>query len=347
MFSSYDFFNLSSIKTKFEKMKKKKVRIRVSKNSLYLDYFFNGQRKREFIQLSNTPQNYEIAQKIATEKEAYLNNIQNTLNEWNLPKEKLDSDIVQIRLTHELVKKKMRFNLSDGLKQFLNDNPKNKKNKDVYNAAVKVFNEVIVDELNIKEITKEHYQKIKDHLLTKKSYSTARTYLNYLRMLFDYFIRINKYSNNNPFLKLKDRPKQNIRTVFDKHWEIILPYLNKNNLQVYNFILFLKLTGFRRDEAIKLKWSDIRFDDGLIVVTTYKDNQREDLFPLDIHNGDLRKHLLDMLKRKTTESNNLFSLSSEYPRKYFQTAIRVLNKEDEKRNIPNYTLHDIRRTFCT
>ena len=98
----------------------------------------------------------------------------------------------------------------------------------------------------------------------------------------------------------------------------------------------MKCSGFRKEEALQQKWSDVYFEKDVLMVVTFKDNHNEDLFPLNLSNGELKKHLFEMEKSKA--DNYLFHLNNIDILKRFQKVLESLE-------LPKYTLHDIRRTF--
>ena len=80
-------------------------------------------------------------------------------------------------------------------------------------------------------------------------------------------------------------------------------------------------------------------------MTTFKDNNRNDIFPLNIENGILLKFLKSFRKN----SGRVFEVN-QWAVKNFQKAIESINTEKKKtdkkfKDIPKYTIHDIRRTF--
>lgn len=330
-------------------MKEKKVHVRVIKNGLYLEYWFRGKRTVKTLKLKNTPENYEIAEQNAKQTERNLSDLDKAMIDAGFKKESFDNPIVQDAIERNKVKKTIKklmgYPLSKALEDYLKENPKKKKNEEQYKYSVKIFTSVC-DDKELKEISNDDYNKVKSYLLDNKAYATAATYINYLHILFIWLIKKEKYRNENPFIKLKSRKTQNIQTISKEHMDIFLPELKKSNLELYNFINFLRLTGFRKEEALQLKWSQIDLKKKLIKVITYKDNEREDLFPLNLNGGELLSFLTELEKSKIDDK--VFHLKSEWILQPFQKLIEKINKklkEDKKEEMPRYNLHDFRRTF--
>ena len=134
---------------------------------------------------------------------------------------------------------------------------------------------------------------------------------------------------------MKARDKNHITTIDDEHIKLILENLVET--PIYYFIKFLHLTAFRRAEALKLKWEQVDFKNNIIRVITYKDNQREDTFPLVTSDGQLKNMLEEMYKNKTTDY--VFNLNM-----HANTILQILRKSTKHLDLPHYTIHDIRRT---
>jgi len=224
----------------------------------------------------------------------------------------------------------------------------------MYDSAFKKLREVIdTSKIKLADISSVTYETYKKHLIGNKNsndnvaYNTARTYINYMNIIFNRAIKSGIYKKENPFIRLKRKDKLFIRTIPENEFELILNYLKETNLKLYRYIYFMKLTGFRLDEAIQLKWEQIHWDENVIDMITYKDS-RHDLFPLNIEKGILKEFLLSFRK----ESGIIFNLNKDWVRVPFQKAIEKINEINKKDNkkwndIKKYTIHDIRRTFGT
>ncbi|KAB2837469.1 MAG: tyrosine-type recombinase/integrase, partial [Melioribacteraceae bacterium] len=316
-------------------MNKKTVHIRIQKQSLVLDYFFRGRRFRESLGLKNTSENFLLAKERAAILEKTLQTLDVRMKESGLQKQSLQPEILKQVISDERSKTVFGYKLSRGLDDYLIENFKKGSNERHYRDSVNSFINVCGD-IDVKTVAAGEYHKFKEWMLKERSYGTALTRINYLHILYDWFIRKNKYTNENPFTKLKPRKKQNIVTISDEHWTIILPELKSQSLELYNYIYFLKCSGFRKEEALQQKWSDVYFDKDVIVVTTFKDNSNEELFPLNLRKNELKKHLLEMKENSVDE--HLFHLRNVDIIKRFQKTLELLG-------LPKYTLHDIRRTF--
>lgn len=193
---------------------------------------------------------------------------------------------------------------------------KKKKNESLYENAMDSW-EKFSEDRPITSLRANHFTYWQNEMKEKGySHETIRTYSRYLRTILNYAIKIKLYHDLNPVVVPKSRQKKMITTIPEKHIKKVLKYLEKENEKLYKFIYFLYLTGLRVNEALQLTWKDIHFDKELISLITYKDQERPDLFPLNID-----VNIVPFLKS-------------------FQKALT-------KCKLPKYTLHDLRRTFAS
>jgi integrase len=310
-------------------------------DSLYIHYSVDGILFRKSLKLKVSKENRRLAENKRYEiEDMILNNILPT-----------DVDLKIERVTTEQNKKALEWltnkSLHDYAESFLSDKP-NSINRKVGECAYKKFQEVInTSELKVNEVTEFVANTYQDYLIEKKlSYNTQRTYINYMNIMFGYFIKKKIYTDENPFVRLKRKDSKFITTIKDEHMKLILEYLKKNNTELYRFINFLRLTGFRLNEGLQLEWNQIKWKENVISLTTFKDNNRNDIFPLEIERGELKRFLLSFKQ----ENGKMFKLNREYILKPFQKCIVAINKEQKEKNkkwidIPRYTIHEIRKSF--
>jgi len=304
--------------------------------SLWLHYSINGVLNRKPLGLKNTKHNMRIALSKCIEVEELIEN----------NKFPTDEDVFIKRTDVELSNKDyFNFTITELLENYISIKAPSYKNAKIFRYAVKKISKIVDVNMRIDSVDEIQYNIIKDYLLQNLAYETARSYINYLRILFSFAINQEYYKKKNPFLRLKRREKKYITIIPDEHFNLILDYLRENNVELFRFIFFIKHTGFRLNEALQLEWEQIKFKQKIISLTTYKDNQRNDIFPLNIENGTLINFLLTFKK----DSGKVFSVN-QWAVKFFQKAIESINLEKKKadknfKDIPKYTIHDIRRTF--
>ena len=324
-------------------MKRPKIYVRKDRNIIYVDYEIDNKRYQKSTYLKGTTKNLLNVEKVIdqimkkdspdfndiSKRFTVLKNVKKLSKKIN----KKQIDDIEIEEIDKVVKLTQYYS---GVKQIMINERNNKKlNNRMYEFVFNDFETIVTDKLisNITDIDTEKYKdKLKDRGL---SYHSIQTYIRHLHIFFNWCINNDYYDKKNPVTKLKERDKKHITIIKDEHMKLILEALAET--PIYNFIRFLKYTAFRRTEAFKLKWSQIDFDNDVINVITYKDNQRQDVFPLNVSNGELRKMLKDMLKKKTGDL--VFDLKM-----YDDTPLKIFQRKVFNLNLPKYTLHDMRRT---
>lgn len=171
-------------------------------------------------------------------------------------------------------------------------------------------------------------------------HNTVVTYVNYLSFFFNY-LQAEGFVKANPVRRLKYKQKR-VRVIPEEHFNTYCDYIKPKNIEAYNFLQFLWLTGRRVGEACRLHWEDILWDEKLIYIRNQK-GKREDEYPLY---GKLEDFLKSLGVQK---SGKVFVYSDKNPLKFWRKYQIDYNKEqkEDKDKLPYYTLHEIRKTFQT
>lgn len=114
--------------------------------------------------------------------------------------------------------------------------------------------------------------------------------------------------------------------------------LSIDNPTIRDYLLFVLLTGTRKDESAKLQWTDIDLIDNSYILRDPK-NKRPIQLPLS-------DYLADMLTKRKASSNNAFVFPGDGARGYLVEPKRQIAKIVEKTELP-FGMHDLRRTFVT
>lgn len=311
--------------------------IRSKDGKLYIDYRVNGKRKRVSTKLKDSRENRKKAEVLRKQIEYEVST--------GLHAERLK----------RLDKKEM--SLSRGLDEFLKSkeelnqktavgyrNAMNKLIKYSGNVAIKRITPELVKELRIKLNTDKYQVNItgKKNLAEsaeKKVYKekllkeiTIISYLNKLRIIFNYFIK-QKYIADNPFpaQPIKFKP---VVTIPDKELNDILSKLKRDNREHYKVIMFLLLTGLRVGELIGLTFEEnIDFREEILKVKNFK-KKREDLLPI-------YPELMEFIRMEWNEYTGLlFNYKSIHSMKFFE---RFRKREGYEK----YSFHTLRKTFIT
>lgn len=311
--------------------------IRELNGILYVDYRVNGKRKRISTRLKDNRENRKKAV---------------------ILKKQIEYE-VSTGLHSERLKRinKKEMILSRGLKEFLSTKENiSPKTADGYRQALEKFIKY-TDDISIKHISPELVKAVKDKLYSdkfkpnisnKKNNSVAKnesdykirtlkentiiSYINKLRIIFNYFVK-QKYISDNPFpsIPIKIKP---VVTIPDKDLDDILAKLKRNNREHYKVILFLLLTGLRVGEIIGLTFEDnFDFREEILKVKNFK-KQREDMLPI-------YPELMDFIREEWSDFTGLlFNYKSIHSMKFFE---RFRKREGYE----NYSFHTLRKTFIT
>ncbi|PPD41654.1 MAG: integrase [Methylobacter sp.] len=114
--------------------------------------------------------------------------------------------------------------------------------------------------------------------------------------------------------------------------------LNIDNDTIRDYLIFVILTGCRKDESAKLQWADIDLIDKSYVLRDPKNKN-----PIQLPLSD---YLVDMLKIRKANSSSDFIFAGEGASGYLVEPKRQLTKIIEKTEMP-FSMHDLRRTFIT
>ncbi len=194
----------------------------------------------------------------------------------------------------------------------------------LYKAAFDKFTEAN-GILLCSEVTQSHANKFYE-LLSDYSPNTMATYSRYMIAFFNY-LKLKRYVREVFFVRLKSNPKK-IRPIPPDTFKKMLKATTGGTNQ--RFLLeFLALTGFRKNEAVNLKWKDIDWDRKIIYVRSKGG---------DIDQFPLYNELEILLKKHRRISGSVFGYKSVHSLKFWGKQRKKIGHD--------YTLHDIRKTFC-
>lgn len=300
---------------------------------LWIQYYLDGKRKREPLELDDTRENRALARKLKKQKEV-----------------EIDSGVYR--------EKKRRIKnrgilLSEGFEEFLLT--KEDKAKDTiraYQTAYKSFSEFLGDrvigKIGVSDFEKyEEYLKLKVVNASKKreekkrsqevkalrrtSPNTIANYFNHLKIIFSYFEKM-EYVKGNPVPGKIAKGKE-IKIIPEEQLIKILAALRKKDKIHYNTIMLFLLTGLRAGELARLSFEDIDFKDNLLKVKNSK-GRREDILPLY---QELKEFILENWEIK---EGKLVPYSRSDSFKFWTNFLK-------KNGFPHYTIHTLRKTFLS
>ncbi len=279
---------------------------------LHLSYFitdYRGEkhRKTESLKLKDTRNNRRIAQKIKEEKEFELNR----------PVKKL--------LKH-------RLTLGEGEKLFLvYKKEMAERTKVNYRSMFRHLSAVVPKNSLVSKIVEEDIEKLKYYMREELGlkHNTIASYIKDLKTFWNWLIK-EKFVSENIVdrIPLKENP---IVIIPPDHFKKILTIFKNRNKKHYNFLMFLKLTGFRVGEAVSLQWTDIDFESNRIKIYNQK-GKRVELFPL-------YPRITELLKSLSRDGEKIFDFKDKDSLNFWKREMKKLGY--------SYTLHSIRKTFAT
>jgi len=114
--------------------------------------------------------------------------------------------------------------------------------------------------------------------------------------------------------------------------------LSIDNDTIRDYLIFVLLTGCRKDESAKLKWSDLDLTDNSYILRDPKNHR-----PIQLPLSD---YLADVLSKRKANSSSAFVFPGEGKHGYLVEPKRQIAKIIEKTDAP-FSMHDLRRSFVT
>ena len=114
--------------------------------------------------------------------------------------------------------------------------------------------------------------------------------------------------------------------------------LSIDNETIRDYLIFVLLTGCRKNESAKLQWTDIDLTDKSYVLRDPKNGR-----PMQLPLSD---YLVDMLTVRKANSNSVFVFFGSGKHGYLVEPKRQIAKIVEKTGLP-FGMHDLRRSFVT
>ncbi len=182
------------------------------------------------------------------------------------------------------------------------------------------------------DITTDDVQQFYNKRLEETSPSTANRHFTTLRAVINKVIKLKLYKGENPCNGV-DKEKENPARTNYLDTKQIRDIINFAPERSKNLLAFAIGTGMRRGEILRLDWSDIDLDYGIIHVHVSKSGSSRDIPIL----SSLKSVLLGM---NPQASGRVFPLSEKQVEYDFKTA-------RNKAGINGLHFHDLRHTFAS
>jgi len=118
---------------------------------------------------------------------------------------------------------------------------------------------------------------------------------------------------------------------------------NRMSFQIRTAIKIILLTGVRSSELRLAEWNEIDFEQSMWTIPA---SHTKNSLIMKIHLTPLTKALFQLLKKETNSNLVIPGINDEQP--LTDKAIsRAINRIQDRVGIPQWTAHDLRRTFAT
>ncbi|MGC3901115.1 tyrosine-type recombinase/integrase [Legionella pneumophila] len=205
--------------------------------------------------------------------------------------------------------------------------------------------------LEIEKIQPRDISKALDNIVQRGSPVHANKVLSTLKQAFNYAVSRGEITIN-PAINIRARDIGGLEKPRDRNLDLdeikkIWLFLDGDehsmSIQIKNAIKIILLTGARTGELRLAKWSEFNFDKSLWIIPP--ENNKIGL-SMKIHLSELTKKLLLEIKEITLSNFVLAGVDDESPLgdKSISKAIQRIQK---RVGIPQWTAHDLRRTFAT
>ena len=222
-------------------------------------------------------------------------------------------------------------------------NLKSESHQGVFRDALGHFLKVVPPETKIEDITSEHVARFIENLKSKVANSTMLTYINYMKIFFNFLVE-EEIIVRNPIRKkqVPKRVKRNIVFFKEKMLDDILRVAKERDEEFYKFLMMLLLTGQRPVDVLGLTVGNIDMDNNSIVVNISK-TDKQIIFPIYDELKDFIDKQLSRIKEADKHEIIFKDFNSNIIRKRFQRIKTHLGIKE--RNI--FTLKTFRKTFAS
>lgn len=179
---------------------------------------------------------------------------------------------------------------------------------------------------------------------TKLSISTQNAYLRLLRHSLNIALDLELIARN-PATRLKLRREDNIVENYLNEEQVarLITILDAHeNLVVAGLIRLLLATGARRGEALKARWSDIKFDQRLWIIPSENSKSRK------VGSIPLSDAALKVINRMPRHEHTDYIFVNPSTRTRYTDIKKSWSDIKRRANLPEVTrLHDLRHTFAS
>jgi integrase len=123
--------------------------------------------------------------------------------------------------------------------------------------------------------------------------------------------------------------------------------VSKNGQEFADYLRLMAYSGARRNEALRLKWSDVNWQQAQLTIGSDGLNKGREIRRVDF-NGNLERQLREMSARRSPDSDFLFPSPQRGDRDVSAKTFReTLSLTRKKAGLKSFTFHDCRHFFIS
>jgi integrase len=123
--------------------------------------------------------------------------------------------------------------------------------------------------------------------------------------------------------------------------------VSKNGQEFADYLRLMAYSGARRNEALRLKWSDVNWQQAQLTIGSDGLNKGREIRRVDF-NGNLERQLREMSARRAPDSDFLFPSPQRGDRDVSAKTFReTLSLTRKKAGLKSFTFHDCRHFFIS
>ncbi|MDD5361411.1 MAG: tyrosine-type recombinase/integrase [Ignavibacteria bacterium] len=222
-------------------------------------------------------------------------------------------------------------------------NLKSESHQGVFHDALGHFLKIVPGDTKIENVSSEHIVGYIEYLKPKVENSTLLTYINYMKIFFNFLVE-EEIIVRNPIRKkqIPKRVKRNIVFFNQKMLDDILKTAKERDPEYYKFLMMLLLTGQRPIDVLSLKVGNIDLGNKIIIVNISKTN-KQIIFPLydDLKHfieSELSENIRGDKQQRVFKDFNLEIVRKRYMR--IKRHLKITEKHV-------FTLRTFRTTFAS
>jgi len=211
---------------------------------------------------------------------------------------------------------------------------------------IPLLGDKLLDKLKTREITQSL-----DKIVSRGAPVHANKVLAALKQAFNYAVSRGEMVHN-PAMNIRSRDIGGIEKPRERHlsvseiktvWQFLDSDEHDISTQIKNAIKIILLTGVRTGEIRLAVWSEFDFDNSLWTIPA---ERTKTSIVMQIHLSEITKNLLMELKHQNGSECVMIGADGQRPL-HDKAIAKAIRRIQNRVGIPQWTAHDLRRTFAT